>query len=63
MGKSLTTHRQTKSFTFTNKKWPGGQAKLRTACTTDKLELKLFLALQIDENIIWFWKLLEKEVY
>ena len=42
MGKGMTIHLQTKSLTYTNKKWPEGQGKLRTACTTDKLEFKLF---------------------
>jgi len=31
---------------------PKGQARVQ-----------VFLALQIDENIIWFWQLLEKDDY
>ena len=63
MGKSLTTHLQTKSLTFTNKKWPAGASKIKNCLHKRQAGVQVVLALQIDENIIWFWKLLEKEDY
>ena len=48
---------------LTNKKWPGGASKIENCLYNGQARVKLFLALQIDENIIWFWQLLEKEDY
>ena len=52
MGKGLTTHFQTKSLTYTNKKWPGGARKIKNCLHNRQAEVQVVLALQIDENII-----------
>ena len=52
MGKSLTTHLQTKSLTFTNKKWPAGASNIKNCLHNRQAGVQVVLALKIDENII-----------
>ena len=52
-----------KIINLTNKKWPGGTSKIKNCLHNRQAGVQVVLALQIDENIIWFWQVLEKEDY
>ena len=41
-----------KIINLTNKKWPGGASKIEKSLYNGQARVKLFLALQIDENVI-----------